>query len=231
MQPDKEMSDDTVSQPPAIRHGGQASGEQDRFIMRDHMIFDTGTDAFVGAGDACYLLNETNAWTAEQVRELLGFVSERKQNKIYRNALLSADDENKQLREQLAAERENVRIRTEQVQYEREQKELLREQLDAAENDYLELKRGMWRRLNQANEKLVAAIEALKRASSRLHSIHDIEHEGCCGGGKGCPTLLDAKNCDAALSKIRDLTGKMDFSTTGASDPKQAGIASASGGY
>ena len=30
----------------------------DRYVMRDHMIFDTQADAFIGAGDACYLLNE-----------------------------------------------------------------------------------------------------------------------------------------------------------------------------
>ncbi len=33
----------------------------ERFVMKDHMIFDTDAYAFIGAGDACYLLNESNA--------------------------------------------------------------------------------------------------------------------------------------------------------------------------
>ncbi len=32
----------------------------ERFVMKDHMIFDTHTDAFIGASDACYLLNEAS---------------------------------------------------------------------------------------------------------------------------------------------------------------------------
>jgi len=30
----------------------------DKFVMRDHAIFDTEQNAFIGAGDACYKLNE-----------------------------------------------------------------------------------------------------------------------------------------------------------------------------
>ncbi len=34
---------------------------RDRFIVRDHTVFDTKADAFIGLGDVCYLLNEADA--------------------------------------------------------------------------------------------------------------------------------------------------------------------------
>jgi hypothetical protein len=52
-------------EPPTVQPDAGAA-TADRFVMRDHAIFDTKEDAFIGAGDACYLLNQTQPTSGKQ---------------------------------------------------------------------------------------------------------------------------------------------------------------------
>ena len=76
----------------------------ERYVMKDHMIFDTQVNAFIGAGDACYLLNEAQAALDAELERA-------NHNADIGDSIARASRQvEQQLREQLAAEREKVTI-------------------------------------------------------------------------------------------------------------------------
>ncbi len=96
------------------------TGEQYRFVMLNHAIFDTKSDAFIGVGDACYLLNQqcnstTGEWTAERVEAIFNSNEDWSVKLSHAiNAALAAEQEHSQnecariskhWEQQLAAER------------------------------------------------------------------------------------------------------------------------------